>query len=254
MANANQEPQGTRHGLSLTNFRRFEKVIYDALSAYPATIEIDWTVTPLRYTSFMARFRDALKAFRDAIRENTPGWGTTWWTGTNEQLIALSTLSCCINPDNARMITVGPSHALPSSRRAKVIGLPETFGSNIPYVSKNSPSLDLPPPTPDVTQCLIDAGFMVGQTPGSSATAPNFNQANSGLSLLETSLYSLEQIELCLKSYAVLQQFGLQGMPRLVVRKTQDEEFNAKVGALLVLLEEGYDVSALEETAHWVVM
>lgn len=49
-----------RFGLTLANFRRFESIIQAAVLSYPQPVEVDWSQSDLRFTTYIARLRDAI--------------------------------------------------------------------------------------------------------------------------------------------------------------------------------------------------
>lgn len=53
-----------RFGLTLANFRRFESIIQAAVLSYPQPVEVDWSQSDLRFTTYIARLRDAMTGLR----------------------------------------------------------------------------------------------------------------------------------------------------------------------------------------------
>lgn len=54
-----------RFGLTLANFRRFESIIQAAVLSYPQPVEVDWSQSDLRFTTYIARLRDAIRYARE---------------------------------------------------------------------------------------------------------------------------------------------------------------------------------------------
>lgn len=117
-----------RFGLTETNFRRFESIIQAAVLSYPQPVEVDWSQSDLRFTTYIARLRDAIRYARE-----------------NQGLLvgnysSLSSLVVRPHPTNPSRILIGDHEATKTQvNRIEGEATPSDFGAftNTSYPTTN---------------------------------------------------------------------------------------------------------------------
>lgn len=111
----------TRPELSEPSFRRFEDVIRAACLAYPNAITCTWPGSGLRYSTFVARLRDAIKSFREY------NWETVWYHAPSHRE-ALFQLEVRADPSNSSRILVGVPQTQAKALHTRILGEVESVG------------------------------------------------------------------------------------------------------------------------------
>lgn len=96
-----------RFGLTKENFLRFEPPIRAAVLSFPAPVSIDWTLSGLKYSTYISRIRDAVKAAK-----SNPDWSTDQWLVNARALTNLNLLEIRLCTTNDHFVVLGSHEAV----------------------------------------------------------------------------------------------------------------------------------------------
>lgn len=217
----------TRFGLTYPNFRRFEPIIKAAVLSYPAPVQVSWAESNLRYTTFTARLRDAMKAVR-----SNHHWAI--WLYVDHEMLTLDTgLTARLNDLELR------PH--PTLLGCILLGGHEYIKS--PVESIRSEAIPAEILLRSITAPSAAPSFPVAQQ------VPLSSQLKDPLQTVPLKLATSTNIDTITKvvtSYAMLASCGLEGLPKLYLVKDSDLLLSFIQG-----LVEDYDVGVIETATEF---
>lgn len=219
-----------RFGLTIHNYRRFEHVIHAAVMAWPSPIEIDYTQSDLRYSTYIARLRDAIKYLRENHHVSSGGWLVS------DLFPKLNTLEVRNHPYFPSKILVGDHESIKPPPSASNVGSPEVANLVARYAL---------PLSAGVTQTLP----IVGQ---SATSAPLIVTNSEPLKLSGSSDPDL--LEMAVKAYATMASTGIKGLPKLnITKEGLNEEAQETLKLTIETYCDGFDVAVRDDPTCWVV-